>query len=78
MKKNRDSKAIVDVLFDELEDLRAGKSTPQASRAVASLANSVCSVSRLEMDYARFVSDQRGDGDKKVSYALKSLSLGNA
>jgi hypothetical protein len=55
----RTSKGLIDTLFDELDSLTAGKTTPQHARAVASVATTICSVSRLEMDYARFVAEPR-------------------
>ena len=67
----RNSKGLVNLLFDELEDLNSGRSTPQQARAKASMANSIIAVSRLEMDYARFVASERsGEGQ------LKPLPLG--
>ena len=59
MSTERTSKGLAEVLFNELDNLRDGKSTPQQARSVASIANTICSISRLEMDYARFVSDAR-------------------
>jgi hypothetical protein len=71
----RTSKALIDALFDELDALKGGKSTPQQARAVSSIANTVCSVTRLEMDYARFVSDARSIEGQS---GLKALPMGGA
>jgi len=70
----RTSKGLSNTLFDELEKLRSGESTPQQSRSVAALANTICAVSRLEMDYARFVSIERGSSPE---LGLGSLPMGN-
>ncbi len=73
MNIERTSKGLSNTLFDELEKLKKGESTPQQSRSVAALANTICSVSRLEMDYARFVSMERSDS---ASSGLGSLPMG--
>lgn len=70
-KTDRTSAGLAKVMFDELDALKAGTSTPQQARAKASIVNTIISVSRLEMDYARFVSVERGDEDR-----LKSLPMG--
>lgn len=48
----RTSSGLKDALFDELDNLRNGKSTPQHARAVSGLINNVIATTRLEMDYA--------------------------
>lgn len=69
----RSSRGLVRAMFDEMDDLIAGRSTPQQARAKASIANTICSVSRLEMDYARFVAEPRNDvGDDN---GLPALSM---
>ena len=73
MTNKRTSKALVDILFDELDALKAGESNPQQARATSSLANTICSVTRLEMDYARFVSDARS---LEQGSGLKALPMG--
>ena len=55
----RTSTGLAAIMFDELEALRRGESTPQQARAKASIAAQICSISRLEMDYARFVATER-------------------
>ena len=52
------------IMWDELRDLRAGTSTPQNARGVASLSNQLCTITRLEMDFARFVSAARSEEGK--------------
>ncbi len=72
MKIERTSAGLATAMFEELDALRDGKSTPQQARAKAAVANTICQISRLEMDYARFVSDERSDERGK----LKSLPMG--
>lgn len=55
----RTSKALTSVLFEELDALKNGTSTPQQARAKSSIANSIIAVARLEMEYARFVTTDR-------------------
>jgi hypothetical protein len=68
------SRGLAGAMFEELELLRAGKSTPQQARAKASIANTVCTISRLEMDFARFVSSARAEED--VEHGMKALPMG--
>ena len=73
MSNQRTSKALTDALFDELDALKRGDSTPQQARAKASIANTICSITRLEMEFARFVSDARAiEGE----HGLKALPMG--
>ena len=55
----RTSRGLANMMFDELISLKEGNSTPQQARAKAAIANTIISVSRLEMDYARFVASER-------------------
>ena len=73
MSKNtiRTSAGLSSAMFDELDALKSGDSTPQQARAKASIVNTIVSLSRLEMDYARFVTADRSE-DKR----LKALPLG--
>ena len=52
------TKGLAGALFEELELLRQGKSSPQQAKAKVSIANSICSIARLEMEYSRFVEEQ--------------------
>ena len=73
--QDRTSKGLIDTLFDELESLKDGKSTAQHARAISSIASTICSVSRLEMEYARFVSKPR---NAVGTDGLPRLALGSA
>ena len=57
----RTSDMLKGLMWDELDALTSGKSTPQNARAKASLASQIVSISRLEMDYSRFVTDARSN-----------------
>ena len=61
MKVKRNSGGLADAMFDELDALNNGSSTPQQARAKSAIANSIISLTRLEMEYARFITDQRAD-----------------
>lgn len=68
----RTTRGLASAMFEELDLLRAGESTPQQARAKASIANTVCTVARLEMDYARFVVSARAAEEDN---ALKAIPL---
>lgn len=70
---DRTSKGLSDALFEELDALRDGQVTPQHAQSFASLAKTICGLSKLEMNYARFVSDARADS-KEV---MRSLPMGS-
>ena len=59
------------MMFEELELLRNGESTPQQARAKASIANTICQISRLEMDHARFVAAVRNGDDN----GMKAITM---
>ena len=69
----RTSAGLQEHLFNQLDGLESGAVTPSHARAVASLAHQVLAVSRLEMEFTRFVSEHRADdcGD-----ATRELTLG--
>ena len=61
-------------MFEELDRLDRGESTPQQARAKASIANVIISTTRLEMDYARFVADARAEiGGKLPSLPMARI-----
>jgi len=72
MKTERNSKGLKNVLFSQIDDLVSGKITPQQAKAVASLSSQVVSVAKLEMEAARFISDQRVENKTKQ---LKAVEL---
>lgn len=70
----RTSRGLAGVMFEELDALKSGSSTPQMARSKAAVANTICTISRLEMDFARFVAGQRADSEDKNK--LGSLPMG--
>jgi hypothetical protein len=71
----RTSAGLAAVMFDELDALKAGTSTPQAARAKASIANTIVGISRLEMDFARFVADANETKNIKRLQNLRTAEL---
>ena len=70
---DRTSMGLSDALFDELEKLMRGEVTPQHAQAFATVAGRIADLSKLEMNYARYVSDSRTDDGTR----LKSLPMGS-
>ena len=69
----RNSRGLTNAMFDELDALKRGESTPQMASAKSRIANTICQVTRLEMDFARFVSDSRASDDEN---GLRALPMG--
>ena len=69
-KVDRTSSGLRGVLFDALDDLRAGKMTPRNAAAVASLASQIVNVSKLEMIYDRF-----GDKNREPEHQRGPASI---
>ena len=67
---DRNTSGIREVLFQELENLRAGSSTPQRASAVAKLCGQILNSAKLDIEYQRFVSE----GEQPV-VSLKSTRL---
>lgn len=51
----RTSKGLRDSMFDVLDDLRNGKTTPQAAAAAARLGMVVISAARMDIEHQRYV-----------------------
>jgi hypothetical protein len=71
----RTSRGLAQAMFEELDLLRNGESTPQQARAKASVANTVCALSRVEMDFSRFVTENHKTIENDAS-GLKALPMG--
>lgn len=56
MSKQRNTQSLRDIMFDQLDDLIAGRITSQQAKAAGSLAAQIINLSKLELDAARFVS----------------------
>ena len=62
----RSSAGLMDVLFDEISDLRAGESTPTKARAVATVANSIMAIAKTEMAYQKHIVKVTADSRKEI------------
>ncbi len=69
----KNTKGLRDALFEQLDGLRNGTTTPQQAKAVSSIASQIVSVTKLEMEAARFVvgAGQAADEIK----AIKTVKL---
>lgn len=74
MSTERSSRGLASIMFDELDSLQAGDSTPQMARSKAAIANTICAISRLEMDFSRFVSNNKADTSNPA--ALSEIPMG--
>jgi len=72
-KTNKNTSGLRDALFEQLDGLRNGTTTPQQAKAVSSLASQIVSVTKLEMEAARFVVGTSQDASEIK--ALKSVKL---
>lgn len=61
-------------LFEELDNLRIGKTTPQKASAMARLASTIVMASKLDIEYQRFVA-ACDDGPSTGSPRVPSLKL---
>lgn len=52
-KLKRNSQALRDVLFEEIEELRSGNGDPSRAMAVSNLAKQIINVAKVEMDFHR-------------------------
>lgn len=58
---DRNTSGIREVLFQELQSLRSGDSTPQRASAIAKLCGQIVNSAKLDIDYQRFVSEGSDD-----------------
>ncbi len=72
-KTKRTTNGLREVLFEQIDGLVNGSITPQQAKAVSGLASQVVSVTRLEMEAARFISDERRDDNNTKKLAEVSL-----
>lgn len=56
----RSTKGLRDALFDEMDSLREGKTTPHIASAMAKLAVQIINSVRLEIDYQKHVASTPG------------------
>lgn len=72
----RTSKGLQDTLFDEIDSLRDGTTTPQSARTVASLASGIVQTAKLEIDHCRFISEQRSGAGQVAE--TKAIQFGSS
>lgn len=70
---DRTSRGLATAMFEELDALRNGKSTPQQAQAKVKLAVAICNITRLELEYARFAVEERAG---LPAAELKALTMG--
>jgi hypothetical protein len=73
---NRSSLGIRTVLFEELDMLRRGESSPSRANAVAKTAGQIMSTVKLELDYMRFTASIGEKGKEAVDGKSRVLQLG--
>ncbi len=61
----RTTQNLRDMLFSQLDDLIEGKITAQQAKAASGLASQIISLSKLELEAARFISGNL-DGVKEI------------
>jgi len=71
----RSTKGLRDALFDEMDALREGKTTPHISSAMSKLAVQIINSVRLEIEYQKHVASTT---DMNESLALSPILLGKA
>ncbi len=63
----RNTTGLMDVLFETLEKLIGGKITPQDTTARVAVSRAIVDTKRLEIQTAKFVSENRGKEAEGVS-----------
>lgn len=76
---HRSTKGLRDVLFEEMEALRAGSSTPARANAMARLTDQVGNTVRLEIEVQKHLENQARAGKplESVSAAIPEIALGS-
>ena len=70
----RTAQSLRNMLFDEIDSLRAGKSDIHRAKAVASLAAQIIGAARLEIDHAKSLKDYP-ELDKRKPLLLGSTAV---
>lgn len=60
MKTVRSTRGLRDALFDEMDNLREGKTTPHIAAAMSKLAVQIINSVRLEIEYQRHIASTPG------------------
>lgn len=66
----RTSQGLRNALFDELDGLRAGKTTPTMANATAKLVGEIVNTVQLELNVAKFVNRSHKSTPKFATLAL--------
>lgn len=74
-KAKRTTHGLRDILFDELEELRAGDGDPTKAMAVANLAKQIIGVAHLEM---RFMETTLRNMKEGIPVEIGNMQLGTA
>jgi hypothetical protein len=71
---SRTSSGLRDALFDELDDLRNGRTNPTKANAVSKIASSIISTVEMELEVHRIMS--KADASAVPAASLPSFALG--
>lgn len=73
----RSTSGLRSALFEEMEALRSGASNAQRARSVAMMANSILQSVQVEIEYHKYVRDNKGriEGDQKAVTLGTDISL---
>lgn len=71
----RTTMGLRDAMFDELDALRSGESTPKRAAAAARLAGAIVNSVKIEIDHQKHVATLSSIGDSPANTA--TLKLGN-
>lgn len=70
MKKQNTTSTLRNTMFDQLDRLIGGDITPQEATASSRLAAQIVSITKLELESSRFVSDSSKNGE-----SLKAINF---
>lgn len=73
-KASRTSLGLRDTLFDEIDMLRDGTSTPQRATAISKIATQIVQTVRLEIEHQRYLSGVKQENNEFRE--IKPLKLG--
>ena len=74
----RTSLGLRNALFDELDDLRAGKSTPKKASSVARVAGTIINSVKIEIEHQKHISTLSARSEDTSSLTITPvLKLGN-
>ena len=71
-KRERNTKALADKLYDQVDGIESQTVTNQAARTMVACSNGIINIMRFESDQVRF-----GSGSGVETPALKAVLIGN-